>query len=95
MYHIRSFVSCQVLKLLRGDVEVTAWERLELGSSGGSDPRLQVSEDEGFSQSNLRSHLNLALLDVEDSSLSMSSVEECLSLEEYLRGRWSRSSSFD
>lgn len=84
-----------VLKLLRGDVEVTAWARLELGSSGGSDPRLQVSEDEGFSQSNLRSHLNLALLDVEDSSLSMSSVEESLSLEEYLRGRWSRSSSFD
>ncbi|GJS52240.1 hypothetical protein Tco_0625602 [Tanacetum coccineum] len=33
--------------------EVTAWARLELGSSGGSDPRLQVSEDEGFSQSNL------------------------------------------
>ncbi|GJS66170.1 hypothetical protein Tco_0680734 [Tanacetum coccineum] len=50
----------QVLKLLRGVAEVTAWARLELGSSGGSDPRLQVSEDEGFSQSNLRSHLNNA-----------------------------------
>lgn len=62
-----------------------------------ADARLQVTEEEEqglFSQSNLRSHLNLALLDVEDSSLSMSSVEE-LSLEDYLRGRWSRSSSFD
>nr|XP_043640065.1 probable receptor-like serine/threonine-protein kinase At5g57670 [Erigeron canadensis] len=84
-----------VLKLLQGDVEVTKWAKLELDSTGGSDARLQVLEDEGFSQSNLRSHLNLALLDIEDSSLSMSSVEESVSLEDYLRGRWSRSSSFD
>ncbi|KAI3504891.1 hypothetical protein L1887_26666 [Cichorium endivia] len=84
-----------VVKLLRGDVEVVTWARLEVDSTGGSDARLQVLEDEGFSQSNLRSHLNLALLDVEDSSLSMSSVEESVSLEDYLRGRWSRSSSFD
>ncbi|XP_071702637.1 protein kinase STUNTED [Rutidosis leptorrhynchoides] len=84
-----------VLKLLQGDIEVTAWARLELDSTGGSDARLQVLEDEGISQSNIRSHLSLALLDVEDSSLSMSSVEESVSLEDYLRGRWSRSSSFD
>ncbi|CAH1454250.1 unnamed protein product [Lactuca virosa] len=84
-----------VVKLLGGDVEVMAWARLEVDSTGGSDARLQVLEEEGFSQSNLRSHLNLALLDVEDSSLSMSSVEESVSLEDYLRGRWSRSSSFD
>ncbi|KAI3686884.1 hypothetical protein L1987_80573 [Smallanthus sonchifolius] len=76
-----------VLKVLHGDVEVTKWARLEVGS----DARVQVSEEE----SNIRSHLNLALLDVEDSSLSMSSVEESVSLEDYLRGRWSRSSSFD
>lgn len=74
---------------------MTAWARLELDSTGGSDARLQVLEEEGLSQSNLRSHLSLALLDVEDSSLSMSSVEESVSLEDYLRGRWSRSSSFD
>ncbi|XP_071737789.1 protein kinase STUNTED-like isoform X2 [Rutidosis leptorrhynchoides] len=95
-----------ILKLLQGDVEVTKWARLELDSSDGSDTRLHISnipeeteglEDEGFSlQSNLIwSHLNLALLDIEDSSLSMSSIEENVSLEEYLRGRWSRSSSFD
>lgn len=90
-----------VLKLLGGDVEVTKWARLEVGSTGGSDARLHISniaeeEEEGFSQSNLRSHLNLALLDIEDSSLSMSSsIEESISIEDYLRGRWSRSSSFD
>ncbi|KAK1407677.1 hypothetical protein QVD17_39299 [Tagetes erecta] len=76
-----------ILKVLHGDVEVTKWARLEVGS----DARVQVSEEE----SNIRSHLNLALLDVEDSSLSMSSIEESVSLEDYLRGRWSRSSSFD
>lgn len=94
----------QVLKLLQGDVEVTKWARLELDSTGGSDGRLHITnipeevdglEDEEFSQSNLRSHLNLALLDIEDSSLSMSSIEESISIEDYLRGRWSRSSSFD
>ncbi|KAI3761714.1 hypothetical protein L1987_52135 [Smallanthus sonchifolius] len=93
-----------ILKLLQGDVEVTKWAREELDSTVGSEARLQISnipeeteglEDEGFSQSNLRSHLNLALLDVEDSSLSMSSIEESISIEDYLRGRWSRSSSFD
>lgn len=93
-----------VLKLLQGDFEITKWARLEHDSSGGSDARLLVNnalegpdalEDEGFSQSNLRSHLNLALLDIEDSTLSMSSIEQSVSLEDYLRGRWSRSSSFD
>ncbi|PWA47496.1 serine/threonine/dual specificity protein kinase, catalytic domain-containing protein [Artemisia annua] len=93
-----------VLKLLHGDGEVTKWARLEVDSIGGSDSRLLISnipeetdglEDEGFSQSNLRSHVNLALLDIEDSSLSMSSIDESMSIEEYLRGRWSRSSSFD
>ncbi|CAH1443131.1 unnamed protein product [Lactuca virosa] len=89
-----------VVKLLEGDVEVTKWARLEVDSTGGSDARLHITnipeeEDEEFSQSNLRSHLNLALLDIEDSSLSMSSIEESISIEEYLRGRWSRSSSFD
>lgn len=52
-------------------------------------------EDDTFSQSNLRSHLNLALLGVEEDSLSLSSIEHNVSLEDYLRGRWSRSSSFD
>lgn len=54
-------------------------------------------EDEAASCpiSNLQSHLNVALLDVEDDSLSMISIDQSVSLEDYLQGRWSRSSSFD
>lgn len=52
-------------------------------------------DDEACPRSNIQSHLNLALLDVEDDSLSMSSIEQNVSLEDYLQGRWSRSSSFD
>ena len=78
------------------------WARLEVNAPVGSYAKLELNplegsdalEDEGFSQSNLQSHLNLALLDV-DSSLSMSSIEQSVSFEDYLRGRWSRSSSFD
>ncbi|KAK3009041.1 hypothetical protein RJ639_014625 [Escallonia herrerae] len=93
-----------VLKLLQGDLEVLKWARLQVNASEGSDAVKQIMntldcsdalEDEDFSHSNLKSHLNLALLDVEDSSLSMSSIEQSVSLGDYLRGRWSRSSSFD
>ncbi|KAK7247602.1 hypothetical protein RIF29_42488 [Crotalaria pallida] len=44
--------------------------------------------------STIRSHLNLALLDLEDDTDSISSIEQTVSLENYLRGRWSASSSF-
>lgn len=57
--------------------------------------RFDMPDDEAFPQSNLQSHLNLALLDVEEDSLSLSSIEQSVSLEDYLQGRWSRSSSFD
>ncbi|PON60136.1 Serine/threonine protein kinase [Parasponia andersonii] len=81
-----------VLKLLQGDSDVTKWARLQVNASKEADI---VDEDEAFPPSNLQSHLNLALLDVEDDSLSMSSFEQSVSLEDYLQGRWSRSSSFD
>jgi len=80
-----------VLKLLQGDSEVTDWARLQVNSSDGTD----MLDDEAFPRSNLQSHLNLALLDVQEDSLSMSSIEQSVSFEDYLRGRWSRSSSFD
>lgn len=60
-------------------------------STEGLDP----IDEEIFSQSNLQSHLNLAMLGVEEDSLSISSIDQSVSLEDYLRGRWSRSSSFD
>lgn len=81
-----------MLKLLQGDPEVTKWARIQVNTSKEADI---VDDDEAFPRSNLRSHLNLALLDVEDDSLSMSSIEQIVSLEDYLQGRWSRSSSFD
>ncbi|CAN1234586.1 Protein kinase STUNTED [Linum perenne] len=81
-----------VLKLLKGDTEVTKWAKQEVNVIVEDSDSL----DEGVSpRSDLKSHLNLALLDVEDDSLSTGSIEQNLSLEEYLQGRWSRSSSFD
>lgn len=93
----------QVLKLLQGDDELLKWARLQVILSEGSDVRQQANasegpyalDDESFSESNLQSHLNLALLGVEEDSLSISSIEQSVSLEDYLRGRWSRSSSLD
>ncbi|KAJ0026406.1 hypothetical protein Pint_08089 [Pistacia integerrima] len=80
-----------VLKLLQGDTDVTKWARLQVNASEESD----MLDDEACPRSNLQSHLNLALLDVENDSFSMSSIEQSVSLEDYLQGRWSRSSSFD
>lgn len=79
------------MKLLQGGADVIKWARLQVHALEESD----VPEDEACPRSNLQSHLNLALLDVEDDSLSMSSIEQSVSLEDYLKGRWSRSSSFD
>ncbi|KAJ7965498.1 Kinase family protein [Quillaja saponaria] len=81
-----------VVKLLQGDAEVNKWARLEVDAF---EARPDMLDDETCPHSNLQSHLNLALLDVEDDSLSMSSIEQNVSLEDYLKGRWSRSSSFD
>ncbi|KAJ6681597.1 hypothetical protein OIU74_019972 [Salix koriyanagi] len=73
-----------VVKLLQGDAEVTKWARQQVNDVEESD----VLDDEACPRSNLQSHLNLALLDVEDDSLSWSSIEQSVSLEDYLRGRW-------
>lgn len=67
------------------------WSRLQVNASDN----INRLDEDGFPRIDLQSHLSLALLDVEDDSLSMSSMEQHVSLEEYLRGRWSRSSSFD
>ncbi|KAG8660525.1 probable receptor-like serine/threonine-protein kinase At5g57670 isoform X2 [Manihot esculenta] len=80
-----------VVKLLQGEDEVTKWARLQVNTAEEPD----MLDDEACPRSNLKSHLNLALLDVEDDSLSMSSIEQTISLEDYLQGRSSRSSSFD
>ncbi|CAL0306676.1 unnamed protein product [Lupinus luteus] len=81
---------CLLLKLLHGDVEVTRWAEQEVRVShelvDGCDGE-QVSN-------NILSHLNLALLDMEDDTDSISSTEHTVSFEDYLRRRCSGSSSF-
>ncbi|KAL3641215.1 hypothetical protein CASFOL_016183 [Castilleja foliolosa] len=91
-----------VLKLLRGDVEVVKWARQQVNANDGFETKLDSNSVEGpdsiddvtYSQSNLQSHLHLAMLGVDEDS-SMSSIEQSFSLEDYLRGRSTRSSSFD
>ncbi|CAL9121942.1 unnamed protein product [Musa textilis] len=85
-----------VLRLLQGDDDdVLRWARSQVSTSEESDGL----DDEAAmfqSNSNIQSHINLALQDVDDDSMSISSTERPnMSWEEYLRGRWSRSSSFD
>ncbi|CAL0327426.1 unnamed protein product [Lupinus luteus] len=80
-----------VSKLLQGDADAINCARLEVNASKSH----EMLDDEACPPSNLQSLLNLALLDVEDDSLSMCSVEQNVWLEDYLRGRWSRTASFD
>ncbi|CAA0809974.1 Protein kinase protein with adenine nucleotide alpha hydrolases-like domain [Striga hermonthica] len=91
-----------ILRLLQGDVDVVNWARLQVNACEGSrfkldDYSVEPTEiyDETFSKSNLQSHLNLALLGVDGDSASTSSIDQTISLEDYLEGRWSRSPSFD
>ncbi|KAF3960182.1 hypothetical protein ACB098_04G045500 [Castanea mollissima] len=78
-----------VLKLLQGDEEVTRWAKQPCTLEEVDD-----LDGEAF-PTKLQSYLNLALLDLEDDSLSSSGSEQSVSLDDYLHGRWSRSSSFD
>jgi len=82
----------QILKLLQGDAEVTSWAKQQINSYPVDFDAL----DGETSPVDIQSHLNVALLDiVEDDSVSVCSTEQNISLEDYLKGRWSRSSSFD
>ena len=83
----------QVLNLLKGDVEMLKWAKEQV-SSGLEDSKLL--KDEKLKRSNLQSHLNVAFLDMEDEeSISMRSMVQGISVEDYLKGRESRSSSFN
>ncbi|KAF8088446.1 hypothetical protein N665_0541s0011 [Sinapis alba] len=84
-----------VLNLLRGDVEMLKWAKEQVSNNGIEDSKLL--KDEKLKRSNLQSHLNLAFLDMEDESIiSMRSMEQgIISVEDYLKGRESRSSSFN
>ncbi|KAK1327216.1 putative proline-rich receptor-like protein kinase PERK11 [Acorus calamus] len=82
----------QVLNLLKGEEDFSA-----LAESQASSPKeLENQDEEAYPASDVQSHLGLAFLDIEDDA-SFSSMEQVYhnSIEEYLKGRWSRSSSFD
>ncbi|MBA0772211.1 hypothetical protein Gotri_007627 [Gossypium trilobum] len=78
-----------ILKLLLGNQEVTNWAEQQVRTS----EEVDVSDEELY-PTNIESHLNLALLDLEDDSVSASSDEQSLEIEDYLQKRWRRSSSF-
>uniref|UniRef100_A0A7N0TVL5 Protein kinase domain-containing protein n=1 Tax=Kalanchoe fedtschenkoi TaxID=63787 RepID=A0A7N0TVL5_KALFE len=81
-----------ILRLLQGDSDVTNW-----ATQQAITPEVHgCMDDDLVVPSNIQSHLNLALLDLEDDdALSVISTEQNVSLEDYLQGRWSRQSSFD
>ncbi|KAF7048127.1 hypothetical protein CFC21_056940 [Triticum aestivum] len=87
-----------VLKLLDGDNDILKWARSHVGlsyKSDGDEDMVTLAPPEN--NTNIQSYINLAF-DVEDDSASVSSndfITANTSLEEYLQGRWSRSSSFD
>ncbi|KAM1483099.1 hypothetical protein TB2_034542 [Malus domestica] len=88
----------EILKLLKGDSDVENQpnsQSFDIEESENWDD----NDDEVYPNSSAELHLGLALLDVDDdtTTTSSSSVERSnsLSWEEYLKGRWSRSSSFD
>uniref|UniRef100_A0A0D9VRR7 Protein kinase domain-containing protein n=1 Tax=Leersia perrieri TaxID=77586 RepID=A0A0D9VRR7_9ORYZ len=79
----------QILSVLRGEIVMSL---ADLQKAETAD----CIDDETYPAANVRSHLGLALLDVEDAESISSTEHSNLSpLEEYLRERCSRSSSFD
>ncbi|KAJ8765359.1 hypothetical protein K2173_012056 [Erythroxylum novogranatense] len=79
-----------IVKLLQGNEEATKWARQQMSASEEVD-----AVDDELHLNNVRSHLNTALLDLEDDCNSLSSSEQSISTEDYLEGRYSRASSFE
>ncbi|XP_058215895.1 protein kinase STUNTED [Rhododendron vialii] len=86
----------QILNILKGDKDVEEFVKSQFGDRRGTENE-ETTDDEVYPHSSAESHLTLALLDMEDTSPSFSSGEQSsgTSSEEYLKERWSRSSSLD
>ncbi|CAM8990797.1 unnamed protein product [Rhodiola kirilowii] len=88
----------EVLKLIRGELAPKS-KFLKLEAQAQEDLANSDDnwDDEVYPESCAESHLNLAFLDVAEDSTSLSSNDRSnrLSVEEYLKGRWSRSSSIE
>lgn len=91
--------SIQVLKLLQGEKDMLKWARSQI-SGVSTECGTEDNEIIGIRDSKIQSYINLAFQDLDDDSASATSVDNPdfitanTSLEEYLKGRWSRSSSF-
>ncbi|KAG6653497.1 probable receptor-like serine/threonine-protein kinase At5g57670 [Carya illinoinensis] len=87
----------QILKLLKGDKCVEELVSFQKGDLKDDSENLENNDDEVYPNSSAELHLSLALLDVGDDTTSYSSVDQSnsLSSEEFLKDRWSRSSSFE
>ncbi|KVH96527.1 Protein kinase, catalytic domain-containing protein [Cynara cardunculus var. scolymus] len=87
----------QVLRILRGEHDLATENGLDDNKEEDEDD--DDDDDEVYPESNAESHMSLAFLDVEEKLTSFGSVDinqhARLSLEGYLRGRWSRTSSLD
>lgn len=86
----------QILKILKGEKDVEEWINSQFEDRRTTENE-ENTDDEVYPHSSTESHLTLALLDMEGTSTSFSSVDQSsgTSSEEYLKGRWSRSSSLD
>ncbi|KAK8557727.1 hypothetical protein V6N13_008114 [Hibiscus sabdariffa] len=87
----------KVLELLRGEIAIekccaTQNENKESQEYNTDDD----GDDEVYPNSRADLHLSLAMLDIDDDSTSFSSMEQRsnISIEEYLKERWSPSSNF-
>ncbi|CAN6485266.1 unnamed protein product [Victoria cruziana] len=80
-----------ILQLLKGDGDVINWARQQLSKEP------QNQDEEARLPPHIRSHLGVALDDVDEDALSICSIEQTNHqfLETYLQGRCSRSSSFE
>jgi hypothetical protein len=89
----------QILKLLDGDSDAIHWARSQLGMSDIGDDYSEEYSAVSSEKIDIQSYIKLALLDIDvddDDSASVCSVDFIpanMSLEEYMKGRWSRSSS--
>ncbi|KAG5547718.1 hypothetical protein RHGRI_013416 [Rhododendron griersonianum] len=86
----------EIIRILKGEKDVEEFVKSQFGDRRGTENE-ETTDDEVYPHSSAESHLTLALLDTEDTSPSFSSGEQSsgTSSEEYLKGRWSRSSSLD
>eukprot|EP01018_Ginkgo_biloba_P019101 Gb_33107 [translate_table: standard] len=99
--HLRPRMS-RILKLLRGEEDITDCARCQPPSSNDIDTSDEDDYVANQGDCDIQTHLALAMLGVDDDMISLSSMDHSVdlshakkSMEDYLRGRCSRSSSFD